>query len=499
MTLGLPCRFVAGLLGAAVLAGCASLTGTTEIVSVDSEPRGVEVQRLDDLEKLGRTPLFTREKRARRHGYVFLGSEGRKHARIVQCSLRWPTTLVANGIVAGVLGASNPASGLAIGLGAIGIDFMQGAAWTCDDPFVAKLPQLKAPPPPCRRFLVVPPAHYDEKLSDALVLAWIKRSKASLGGCHTYVEQATGKELFAYLNIDHETPVRNLKTLGDRNVKALGYRAQASDLVILETTDRRGNAVVARPVIYDMHTRKVAAREASLGVTPQTGAGPGKTGHPEWLIRAVNFMPNAVSLGFSTQTIHDNRTEKGSDLKILEEHDERSLPTYVSGWSVHSVDHPEGFAPWDVHVAITPELSTGYIQKRFKMARTDAVGFPTDEPFDHRFAFFYVAALANAGVTGHTPLGAFGASIGAGMAYFDVHDDIDRLRRAAPIFSVGVQYTAFVTRDVFLLVDASTYGLLGSRKPLFEHELLRIDGFQSIRVGLGYFLPVLRRFARDLL
>lgn len=494
-------RRAAAALVALTCAACATVAGTRQIVSFDAAQRGVEV-RDESGELLGTTPFFARIEREHHHELQLVrpGRVDVQHREkfTFRCDYRALSSLLANGVVASLAAGGGPLGvALVFGLGN-GIDLWSGAAWACPDAIVlpeapsgsagpADLPASPTAASPalqCRTLAVVPPEHEDLLVSQRLAELWWQVHHAAQP-CDKLVDPSDSDKLFRRQGVSHETPFR----IADRprkHLNDLGFRTKASHLVVLAVR-ADGDQLLAQPTVYDLHTLQ-AVQEPPLQLDLALRAQPLWRRSLAWLARHVQLLPDSV--GFApTQKLFQFR-EAGTTRLLVDSDTPSWLPALVGNWTLLSVDHPGPYRPWDGTLRFGPQILFGYASRRVTMPGGA-------QPPSREVTLLELGGLYGVTGTVHTPGGALSAFVGAGWGGAWAWQDGGWWGFRAPIVaSVGVAWTAFLTENIFLRVDASSYASQRAQVTGAGYEL---HDWTALSTTLGWYVPEWRRIVRNLL
>ena len=460
------------LLFVVLLEACGTLGGLHEVVSVDSEPRGLEV--FEGTKSIGLTPFFYNMRRARQHRLLVRRPEAQALMPYpVACSFRWQVEVFGSGFLATLNILAVPA--------AVTVDLLTGAAFDCRSEFFIALaeedePQLASG---CHRFLIVPPRHPDERVSDDLVNIWVKGVTARLKRCDTILPYRDSKRRLSYFGIDHAHVPSFFDV--DRDItNQIGFRTGATDVVYLDYSAAAAEVTVT-PTVYDLHRRAVVPAEQWIA----KGSEPLSL-RPEGLLakvfEAVRFLPNSVSYGV-TDSLLGAKLKRGQQREVVERD---TIPRYLAGFSLSSVDHPAAFHDWDVGFQIYPSVEFDYIDRKIRIV---------DEP-SYVFQFMRTTSPLNASVTFHTPIGALSYSYGIGPVIQVGKDSSGTWARSLDVAAVSeFSYIAFMSENLFL--ELSNTHLQVSRK--IANEFVEIASrSQESYLGIGYYMPWARSLVRGL-
>ncbi len=483
-----------GLIGG-MLPSCASISLSDQIVPIDTEPRGLLVYRDRDSKKpLGRSPLLIRSAgQSTETVYVGMPS-GRREAMSQECSVRWLPAVAGNAVFSALFGP--------VGVGVFGVtaawDFLKtGKGFDCSE-FDLKKFSVKGEHKnvdACLRYIVVPPSHFDGAFSDYIATQWMMRVSARSDECMRFADYNQAKEHFLYLNLDHQQEI-TVHKIGRQKSFELGQALRGSHFVFLKMQED-GGVVRVTPQVFDIVRQKAIAdtefqKNMTVDVPAVTKLKQVKS--HRLLIQSFTLIPNSVT--FSQNKFEMEMIEQSTYKQLGDAEEVRSLPTYLSNWGLTSIDHPRGYNIWDYAFQIYPSLHSSYQERNYKFETNEL----TKEVYRYNLKFMFLTTMFNAAATGHTPVGAFRISVGAGLAYINARDTFATTNQVAPLLGVNASYTAFLSQDVFFFSEVSNFSVQGGSKSApIDNEFFRLMDWSVASVGLGYFVPTLRSYARGVI
>lgn len=473
-------RLLSGVTALLLASGCATLGGTRQYVSVDSEPRGLEVVDQAQGTVLGRTPFFLPLKRQRAHSFELRAGPSSTTAQIA-CEYRWKGSLVANAPAA-LLGIQ-PVCMLPAWGAAAGVDLATGAAWSCPDALHFSTSMEAASHKTCPIYAVSLPRHEDIEIARLVAQTWASR-RATSDACSTVVALDEVEVLLERFGIDHVTGLD--VTQVDRSwLNELGHRTGATHLVVFPLpTDRQRLTVT--PGIYDLHSLKLQVDKV-MEVDTSTVT----SRHPawRWIVRHVRLLPNAVSFSPSLKSF-EFIGRGDTDAAISDARAASVLPSILGNWSVGFVEHPARHGTWGVSGGFGPGAYLGYNSR--------VLGLPRGGE-SHRadVTAVHLIGLYSGSVSLHTPLGAITGALGVG-AGGALHWDGDLYQ------GLGVRgyayaelaWTAFVTDQLFVRVTGTYFQPSSPELMTPDYELA---SWQQMSITFGWHLAGLRSRIRGLL
>jgi hypothetical protein len=473
-------KFIAILLQSLwLLTGCATVTGRKQILSVDSEPRGAKVYLKGEQTAIGTTPFFYKTDRVPSDTLIFQPEVGAPHSVEFRCQYRFWLETLGNGSLA----LLSPEAAIL----AFSLDYVTGAAFDCPA-IKTKIPNAGVTPyraTYCRKYLIVPPFHFDEKISDEIAILWMNEAQRGLKGCDDFIEFDEGKSLFQRMNITNRrkiTPEDFRRT----QMNYIGLMTGMTDVVVLDY-EQKGTILTISPRVLDAHNWqqrevgdfKVVVKDAERFEIK---------GNDRYFLYTFRFIPNSATYGFSKTSQLILPAEKREVKSIV---NEKNLPSYLSNWNMVSVEHPDGFEVWDVGFDFYPSFS--YIYKKQKLSIQNTNDGSTESK-DH--TLIHVLPTYNASVSLHTAIGAFTLSSGVGFSQHYLKVKGDNAFLSMNYFrNHELSYTGFFMQDMFYRLTTGESSFYGKQ---YKDENYSIDPkIRFVSASIGYYIPQLRRFARS--
>ena len=479
---------------AAVCTGCGTVGGRRQIISLDSDPRGLTiVAPTADGPKKVTTPAFIEVQRAFRLNFAD-ASDGLESQKLT-CGFRWLESVLPDAL----FGLFSPVAALG---GAL-IDFGTGAIFRCPA-------QILLRPSPeanrerrtyCRTYLVVPPHHFDEETSMAMTKAWRDDAKPRLKPCDRILSARESAQTFDPFNINHESEIE-FRDLKRDLLNQIGFTTGATHLVFIEAGgDRRAKDEV-QTTTFDIHTaRREESRELTL--SPDLKTRLDRADKNYWFLYSLNLLPNSVAYGTSLRDVEP--TMQSGDDQITRQRPLDTLPRFVGNLSFTSVDHPAGFGTWDLLFRASPAVRFTADDVDYQIETTSRVPPPaggdpsagslTSTDRHYRLTTYYAMGSYTFGLDVHTPMGAFHAGAGGGPAIIYYKDSEGYRRTTVTGFFVQeFSYTAFVTQSVFLQAQSQQVNF---PRDTIRTKALRFGDWSDVSLALGFFAPDAARTVRS--
>lgn len=482
-----------------MLVRCGTMAGSSQIISIDSEPRGIAVYHMDGDERkaLGKTPVFARIDRERTQLFRF-GSANPIDVSET-CGIRWAESAIPDGIMLG-FGFASQAAWLAFAAGFIGIDLYTGNFYECDDTIVAKLSATTpAPIEKPLKFLIIPPAHRDPLVADTTAAKWIELAQKKIGHRSKFFSGDKVREYLDFYNLDSSRDL-TIDSFMQSQLRELGFISQATHIVFF-TEKSSDSTIIVEPKIYDLHrlTEDRSFGELSLAITDaQRVAGFHSV---NWFSRTISFFPNSVTLSSDSNVTGQGLDAQGGyELKDVSE--ARGIPRYISAFGIDSVAHPKGYKTWDTTWTVFPALFGSFNDLTLTFepaANTEArsSSSPTPAPFDYRIRYLYLLPSVNTGPQFFTPIGTFGIYAAAGPLLLFMKDSIgNEWQRGTLAIGVKFEWYAFLSERFYIQLYAGYYGM---NDPILDTQFFTSTNIVNSGVGIGYYFPAIKSKARKLL
>ncbi len=477
--------FTRAALGLAVtLSACGTLSGRTQRVAVDASPRGGAVRDATrpEAHPLASTPAVVELERARTQTLVFepppaaeAGDAPAPKVVEVDCDFRWRVAGLGNTPFL-LLTLAQFGVGYVL---AVGVDLATGAAWDC--PLLVRPPGIGTES--ARRLFVLPPDHDDVAVQDALVESFAAAVRPSLGPDETVLTPRENRALLERIGAP-----RRLAMLPRHRLNTLLAGTGATHVVSLRwRTDDTGTVFSGEQL--DGYRG---------GITPVVGVEGPRVETPDgfsWqtLFQYLHFIPNSVAWlpGAANFTAAPRRG------RTVENTPRVSLPSYLSGWTLTSADHPDAFDAWDLHGRLEPTVGLSFLDADVRLRGGEALDGAPLEDADARFGAWIARAYYELGGAAHTPFGAFDLALlgGYGVARQAAFAGSPSFWQGRVEFGLGFKWTAFLTERVFARLSVTSFS---PRSPMLQTRDFRVETVTQGTLGLGVYLPETRWWLRSL-
>jgi hypothetical protein len=252
-------------------------------------------------------------------------------------------------------------------------------------------------------------------------------------------------------------------------VNRLGYETKTSHALYLELSEDNTHLTLTE---LDLHTLHTTTLTLPLSQTLQQDTQSLSHSLRTMFKQTRTLIPDTLGVSFLLRSF-DARNTTGEMVEI----DQSS-----QSFTFTHVSHPNAFSPWDyalnASVGGGVELSQGFALPAAFEGQQNA----------HKVSFHRYTLDATLTLTGHTPLGAIGLSLGPGLGLYHLSDP--RLKGKYHLtgeFKSGLHYTFFLTDKLMGRFTVNVTELGGQ---MSERVLTHIS---DVAFMIGYYLPTLQR------
>jgi hypothetical protein len=472
MTSGLPFK-ISRLLLMIATTGCASLGGNTQYVSIDTDPRGVQLFLEGESAPIGTSPLLYKLQRTPSETISarFGDQSFRKYE--LNCHYRWTLELLGNGWMALV---APPAA-----LAGFVTDYLTGAAFDCGTNVHIRSPNVDTPVGNyCQRFAISTPFDRDHVASMRMRSEWEESNKKFLGACDEFLPDSSTSKAFSILGIGSEGH-RKIEDVGRERLYDALSSSGATSVIFLQRVNQAGQTVV-RAEEFDIH-KFTYFSETRFEDVPQQNSIAQPISARDIFSWSVSFVPNSVTYGFQSDDLKFHPT--GVHTIVSYKEDRTNVPAVLSKFSLTQVEHPSGYDTWDHAVSLYPSLHL--LSRRTRVEITDG----TNSERMHMRGL-YLSPMYNLRGTVHTAMGALSLYAGVGLfgGYQSENDHSDTEFGIAGLS--GFEYWFFVTESVYFRTGFWSFKM---NLPEHPHRKLELgEHVNGVEAGIGIFLPEMRRF-----
>ena len=468
------------LLFSFVLSGCSSLLHYHDPVSIDSNPRGLDLYVNDKKE--GKTPQFVSENDLGRSYVLDLKNENKEcYHGSYQCRTNFASGIVGNGALSLPLFFISPPLGMLAMMAFVSTDYYSNNIWDCENNIKISIENIKAPKRPCRTYIVFPPKEIDEDLADAGVRIWKRSFLYKMGECDEFADDYKVHE--AFLKFDIKSYRNNtIEDLPALYMRKIGYETGATDAVFLGLkSDNRIFNITSQT--RDLHTGEIEDGIAVKAVYKENK----EKEHSEFenlnqfkkrFFRMMRFVPNSffvapISLDYFTGSKPYHTLEEGTSSKYL---------SYFTRFSVLTLRPRESTRLWNVDVQIAPIINSNFIHKKIRVQYTKSSSADADVNYNSVYGAFELSLLT------YGPIGRLALSVGAGPYW-------SSRRKIGFGYHYGVSHIGFVTERAFTRISLN---YIDYNQTLYKASSGdRATGIVSLSFGLGYYLPEIYQLITD--
>lgn len=511
------CKTLLVLLVSIWMAACATIDDTEQIVSIDSNPRGIAVyQDKARKKKIGETPFFKNIEREYSHTFYFaLPPTGAKqlYEKKINCAFRWGTTLLGNLPLIAIPVTFSPAYIYFLGLG---IDLLTGAAFDCPHRFTLNLPRqssrLQSPKTTCHSYLILPPFDNDEKTSDQVAQYWRTYMLPGLSPCETIIDYTKSKALFLRYKLNTYNEI-SWARINKHHLNQISHQLQATHIVKINHQKNRTRLTV-KAQIFDAHTYKSISKQQRVFDVSRSKTFQFSQAAGAW-VKYFQVIPNAFGWAPSETNLVAPLPDNAELINIT---DLSTFPNYISNLNLINVIHPISYATWDFAFKFAPAFLISYLSKRATLEiplppprknnrpplplKTFAAPTPNlvdglRQSVTHDIDLFFFSVPLVTSLDMFTPIGTFSTELGIGPVFSWFNESVIASDwRIRTLVSLTAAYTGFFANNFFIRIQTSSNVGLSN---LASYHRFQIKGWDETRLTIGYYFPRLTSLARNLL
>ncbi|NBO38386.1 hypothetical protein EBU99_07360 [bacterium] len=486
-----------------VILGCASIGGTSQAVSVDSDPRGLFVSVNASPDKNDpRTPFSATLPRSSKLKLNFHFDEFEK-IKTVDCHFRYGTVLGGN-LPFALFTLSNPLSAALWYGSAIGLDVITGAGFEC--PFQVSH-DLDVPEAlsneiaeKCPLVLLMPPeTDGDLSLSSALLeeaKAFAKR--ANQQSCIEFVSPTVASAALKRSRLANVSVKEILKNDFARKRSQLLRDSEANLAVEMEVSSSTAKTVLVKFSLFDLYDgREKASFKKSFsrsGFEKLKGT---------WVSRvlgqSLSLIPNSIAFLNSYPTLQLTPDDRTTSERI------GGRSSLMGLLSLTSVQHPDQFSDWDTSFQFGPELFFDAIRHRVVL-NSDNAQDPGDSKsalktsIEREFRGYAMTLPVDGIVSFHTPAGAFRIFVGYGPALYLSTSNTSE-NHAIKMYGIGhfgSDWVAYMSSHLFFQLGLHAFNR-GKDNFIEKQGQIALGGWLTTTFGVGYYIPGTQGYVESLL
>ncbi len=447
------------------LSGCASIFSRSQLISVDSQPRGTNVETGSKKPGL-QTPVvasFMRRKSLEFETEV----DGVRKKHVFPCHYRWVDSGLGN-LFFGALGGLSLIGIGVFGLG-LGVDALSEAAWTCPEAVVLNLDTKQNGTDFCRHFLILPPYSDVAGVSEAVENRAREILLTQKKACDQIIRRKQSDYIYRRFKITKDTQNRDFP---QNHYNYWALQTGANTVVDFQIVDK-GSTFEVTPHFLDIHNHEKSSGETFLLSKPNTQQGFFEKKR-NWKDLAMNLIPTFVGSGMDAMSPNF----EGRYQYQVESVSRKSTSLFIE---LSSRSDLSAYDNWDVSKSWAINYPIFY--DRFKLHILDR---ESNTYIDEDWTFLRLLVEVYGDVSLHTPMGAFGIGAGLAPGYYltmNSHGYRQVSLQISPM--IHFFYEAFLQRNVYLF--AEIVGLAETQTIRDRH--VSYKGVSRALVGFGYLLP----------
>lgn len=459
-----------------LLSSCSSLISKKEIVSIDSYPRGAKVYDLDN-QLLGVTPFFRKIPKDKERKFIFVYEENNQILRKSsvpknnKCGMVWTDPLIEKipllktlipDFVKNFESELNPFHQ---------IDRIRGGRLECSTYARDVALNLELEEDKCRTYIVMPPRHPIDKVSEEIVNQWHEKVfKNNAKSCDKHIDPRVAKVYLDFLGLDHMNRYYGKRYLPIAVGSKIGYKFGATHIVYLNYKENEHSFDVI-PEVYDLHLNLRNAKKMEQSFHSEIHF-KRKNIILDRLYSAFQLIPNTVSL----------KTKIRQNIYLEPEANEGMYSTRIHNLSfppsirLSYIEYPH--QDWLLNFRFGP--SFGYRK------------FETD--YNLKFLDMVMAMK----LFFSTPIGTIMGRVGYGGSYINASSNSSGYtqEKMVSMFQYGVEFYKFISERFFLNLG---YRRNNFRENQIKDSNFNLDGYSQFFFNIGYYTPEFKLKIRELL
>lgn len=459
------------------------MTGRKQIVPVDSRPRGATVYD-ENGKRIGITPFFYKYSKRFGQEFTFEMPEADQKSSIekinYRCRPNWSESIIPDSLYLPFYPL-----GTAVGSAFLLTDFFTGGAIDCQNPlFVNFASQSRGGHKKSRKYLIIPPNYFDEKVARNVARYWVaQRFDKFRNPQDEVVSYESSSTQMLHYGIDHNNK-NSFHSIPYSHLIDLAYQYNANMIVEFELK-REGALIVITPKITDIFTKEVVGEELSRPYRMHKTLDAKDTIY-YYLVKSISLIPNSFSLSFPpTRQAEVTQGETNSEVhkKKLSRHHEH-LPNLFAIWGVSNIDHPLHFRRWDLN----PQIRAAFSAHAWEFGEQVA-------GVDYHIGYQDVMFNIGGSLTFHTPFGALYGEAGGGPFYYRTQDNYGFHKQSASgVFKLELSYYAFMGKKFYVKVGVHHFEIPDH---LIFTKYFQLKSWQDTVLTFGLFLPELKSLVRN--
>jgi hypothetical protein len=285
--------------------------------------------------------------------------------------------------------------------------------------------------------------------------------------------------LLNYFNVNLSKEL-NLATESPSNLQEIGYTTGADRIVYFSPRSDDDTELHLDVVTIDLYTTQEVRRKSSLSIRADEQVKPyffKKIFH----YGLINF-PNSLTYGY--QLLQNTPTYTEDPYRIEDIKSRTSPLDIIANFSLTSVNHQRGFAPFSVNWSLFPALTMSYDDNEYVLHNV-AEDVRTTYKVNNYFMFVPLTAQ----VLLYLPVGALSGRIGLGPLMLIQQDNVDQKFHFFTRFSrsLGVGYRLFGGGNFYGYVDYNKmfFPIITASKTI---SLVNYRQEQNVLIfGIGYY------------
>ena len=461
------------------LCSCGTMKSKRNIIFADSTDRGVSVVN-EKGQILGTTPFFFKIKPGSKRIFKFYRDKKLLGEKEYKCRWDWGGSIVPN-----ILWTPLFPIGTIVSSIALVTDASSKGLYVCKGSVLFDSGKKTQAKQTKRTIIGFPISIGQGELANQIMSFWKKNIFEKQSSEDTFVWNQDVEDAFVYRGVDLYANT-NPKKIKRRFVNEIGLEFGGTHFLHFEVKEETKHFQIT-PKLYDAFT---FVEEKTNYLKSFKMKKKKRTAFNYWkkILRNIDLFPNAITLTYSGNPKEQREVgldpTKSGEYKTNKHPD--AFPKIFTTVGVESVRHPQFFSSWDWGGFLSPNFGASSWRSSYILEGTE-----------YNFDFESYNFGYNASLTGFSPLGQLSIGIGLTGSYFSMSDS-----RGYQESKIGLMTRTFINYSKFFnerLYFTSGVRFYSPSKSITGKTEYTLEAWNEYYVGLGYYFPEVKTFARRLL
>lgn len=462
------------------LVSCGTMKSKKNIIFADSTSRGVSVVN-EKGETLGVTPFFFKIRPGDKRVFKFYKEGKLLGEKKYNCRWDWGGSIVPNILWSPLF----PVGTVVTSISLITDASLKGL-YVCKGSILFKTKNKIVAKEEKRQVVGLPISIGQGELANRIINFWKKNifSKNNKGE-DTFVWNEDVENEFIYRGVDlfantHPTKIKR------RFVNEVGLKFGATHFLHFDVIEDKKYFKIV-PKLYDAFTF-VEVKTKYLKSFKMKKERNTASNYWKKILRNIDLFPNAITLTYSgkpkeNRIVPIDSTHNG---EFSTQSHPDAFPKLFTTLGVESVHHPQFFSNWDWGGFLSPSFGASSWRSSYILNGTE-----------YNFDFESYNFGYNASLSGFSPLGQVSVGIGLTGSYFSMADSKGfETSKVGLMTRTFLNYAKFFNDRVYFTFGVKFYS---PSKSITGRPEYTLENWNEYYVGLGYYFPEVKTFARRLL